>query len=181
MKFKLYTSGGELTSPFGPRMLNGTYNVHKGVDYVGRTTPTVISTVDGVVESSTIITNKSNLTWQWGNYVKVRALDGSEHFFCHLQTRLVRKGDTVKVGSPIGIQGNTGYSFGVHCHYEVRVDGKSIDPEVYFMSKDVKDVSEAIDVLVNAGLINTPTFWVSACSIVRNLDLLFIKIANYIK
>lgn len=109
-----------MTSPFGQRVLNGKSEFHSGVDLVGVGGTAVCSVCDGTVVQSRIVTDKSNLTWQWGNYVAVQAKDGTTIYYCHLDSRAVKKGDKVKAGQRIGIMGNTGYSFGAHLHFEVR-------------------------------------------------------------
>lgn len=120
-----------LTSPFGQRVLNGSADYHNGVDLVGVGSTSVCSVCDGTVLVSQIITDKSNLTWQWGNYVAVQAGDGTVHYYCHLASRAVKKGDKVKKGQRIGIMGNTGYSFGAHLHFEVRRNNKAINAAEY--------------------------------------------------
>ena len=120
-----------LTSPYGQRVLNGASEFHNGVDLVGEGTTAVCSVCDGTVLVSQIITDKSNLTWQWGNYVAVMANDGTVHYYCHLASRAVKKGDKIKTGQRIGIMGNTGYSFGAHLHFEVRRNNKSINAADY--------------------------------------------------
>lgn len=105
-----------LTSPYGQRILNGVSQYHNGVDLVGVGSTVVCSVCDGTVLSSQIITDKSNRTWEWGNYVSVQASDGTVIYYCHLASRAVKKGDKVKKGQRIGIMGNTGYSFGAHTH-----------------------------------------------------------------
>jgi hypothetical protein len=67
-----------------------------------------------------MVTDKNNLTWQWGNYVAVMGEDGCTIYYCHLDKRCVKQGDRVKAGDVIGVMGNTGYSFGKHLHFEVR-------------------------------------------------------------
>lgn len=121
------TNKYRLTSPYGQRTLNGASQFHNGVDLVGAGGTAVCSVCDGVVISSQIITDKSNLTWQWGNYVSVQAEDGTMMYYCHLASRAVKKGDKVKKGQRIGIMGNTGYSFGAHLHFEVRRNNKSVN------------------------------------------------------
>lgn len=93
---------------------------HGGLDIVGIDDTNLISPVDGVVKSSTIITDKTNLTWEWGNYVRVDDYNGNRYYFCHLKSRAVKVGDSVKVGDRLGVMGNTGKSFGAHCHFETR-------------------------------------------------------------
>lgn len=132
MKMNLPYKSGKvtLTSHFGWRTLNGSRDYHKGVDLSG-TDKTLVAPCDGVIGSSTIITDKSNLTWQWGNYIRIDTADGLKIFMCHMASRKVKVGQKVKAGDVIGIEGNTGYSFGSHCHFEVRKNGESVDPTPY--------------------------------------------------
>lgn len=132
MKMNLPYKSGKvtLTSHFGWRTLNGQRDYHKGVDLSG-TDKTLVAPCDGVIGSSTIITDKSNLTWQWGNYIRIDTADGLKIFMCHMAQRKVKVGQKVKAGDVVGIEGNTGYSFGSHCHFEVRKNGESVDPTPY--------------------------------------------------
>lgn len=132
MKMNLPYKSGKvtLTSHFGWRTLNGSRDYHKGVDLSG-TDKTLVAPCDGVIGSSTIITDKSNLTWQWGNYIRIDTADGLKIFMCHMAARKVKVGQKVKAGDVVGIEGNTGYSFGSHCHFEVRKNGVSVDPTPY--------------------------------------------------
>jgi|GEM_PF-923898 Membrane proteins related to metalloendopeptidases len=117
-----------VTSPFGNRILNGISENHSGIDLVG-TGKNIHANIDGEVIQSRIVTDKTNLTWQWGNYITIQDSKGYQHIYAHLNTRHVGIGDIVKVGQIIGVEGNTGYSFGSHLHYEVRTsDNKAIDP-----------------------------------------------------
>ena len=124
----IYSGKYRVTSPFGQRTLNGKPDDHKGIDVVGITDKHVCAVVGGRVVTSTIITDKSDRTWEWGNYVRVDGDDGRRYYYCHLSKRLVSVGRRVEAGQHIGIEGNTGYSFGSHCHFEVRENGVSIDP-----------------------------------------------------
>lgn len=128
----LYNGKYILTSDFGYRILDGKPNNHKGMDFVGLENKEIISPVDGIVKSSTIITDKSNLTWQWGNYIRIDS-NGKKYFFCHLSKRLVFADRTVRKGQIIGIEGETGYAYGSHLHLEIRNDKNiSIDPKTIF-------------------------------------------------
>ena len=103
---------------------------HYGYDIVGDESDVILSPYDGVVKSSTIITDKSNLTWEWGNYVRIDRKDGLRGFLCHMDSRAVVVGQKVKKGQKLGIMGNTGYSFGKHTHVEFRwPDGTKVNPE----------------------------------------------------
>jgi len=135
-KLKLYQGEYIITSPFstGPRDLgNGDMRPHKGIDCVGKPNKNIVVPTNGKIMSSQIIINKTNPTWEWGNYIKMDDLDGYYLFFCHLSKRLVMAGQTVEKGQLIGVEGQSGYSFGSHLHFEVRrkSDNVSIDPIQY--------------------------------------------------
>lgn len=106
---------------------------HNGLDIVGDDSHDVLCPVSGTVKSSTMITNKNDSTWEWGNYVRVDDAQGNRLFFCHLDSRAVSVGQKVNLGDRLGVMGNTGYSFGAHTHFEVRKsDGKTnLDPAAY--------------------------------------------------
>lgn len=124
----IYSGIYKVTSPFGQRILNGQPDDHRGIDVVGITNKTITAAASGVVGASAIITDRSNRTWEWGNYVRIDGDDGLSYYYCHMDRRLVVPGQRVKAGDHIGIEGNTGYSFGRHCHFEVRRNGVSINP-----------------------------------------------------
>lgn len=106
---------------------------HHGLDIVGDDSHDILSPVEGVVRSSTIITSHATSTWEWGNYVRVDDKDGNRLFFCHMDSRAVTVGQKVYVGTRLGVMGNTGLSRGAHTHFEVRKsDGKTrLDPAAY--------------------------------------------------
>lgn len=125
----IYSGKFRVTSPFGQRTLNGQPDDHRGIDVVGITDKHVCAVVPGTVVSSAIVLDRSDPTWEWGNYVRVDGDDGRRYYYCHLSLRLVSVGRRVAIGDHLGIEGNTGYSFGSHCHFEVRDSaGNSINP-----------------------------------------------------
>ena len=67
----------------------------------------------------------------YGNYVMVNHGGGMTTLYAHLSSISVRLGQTVNRGDPLGKAGNTGHSFGVHLHFEVRIDGVPVDPYGY--------------------------------------------------
>ena len=128
-----------LTSRYGYRThpVTGQKNsFHGGVDLVGITTGSgngniVTSVASGRVIRSRIVTDKSDTTWQWGNYVAVLGDDGATIYYCHLASRTVKEGQTVRRGDQIGIEGTTGQSTGVHLHFEVRRGNERINAAEY--------------------------------------------------
>ena len=104
---------------------------HSGLDIVGEPNKNLVALCDGTIIQSRMVPKSSgNLTWQWGNYVCLKADTGELIFYCHLSKRLVSKGQRVKKGDVIGIEGNTGYSFGSHCHLEIRDSSNKVTSAV---------------------------------------------------
>ncbi len=125
----IYSGKYRVTSPYGARILDGSIDDHRGIDVVGVKEKNVCAVADGVVAVSQIVTDKMNKTWEWGNYVCVIGDDGRQYYYCHLDRRYVEVGARVKKGDHLGLEGNTGYSFGAHCHFEVRdASGRVLNP-----------------------------------------------------
>ena len=97
---------------------------HKGIDLVGLDSKDIHSTVNGIVERAGRDTNPNNpndTKYGMGNYIRIKDdATGFVFYFAHLSRVLVKVGQRVKVGDKIGVEGNTGHSFGSHLHYEVR-------------------------------------------------------------
>lgn len=92
---------------------------HDGLDLVGLDNKEVHSTVNGTVRYAGW-ENSKNHAQGFGLYVCVKGEDGNYYYFGHLSETKVKTGDDVKVTDVVGIEGDTGYSFGSHCHYCVR-------------------------------------------------------------
>ena len=67
----------------------------------------------------------------FGKYIKVNHKDGFVTFYAHLSEYCGDEGKQIKMGEIIGKAGTTGVATGPHLHFEVRKDGKSIDPSQY--------------------------------------------------
>ena len=123
-----------LTSKFGQRELNGVPDFHNGVDLVGMESKILYAPCDGKVIQSRIVERKeddTDDTWEWGNYIAINTDDGYTVYMCHMKERNVEVGDTVKLGDVVGVEGNTGYSFGSHCHFEIRKFNVSLNPDQF--------------------------------------------------
>ena len=105
------------TSPFGRRW----GRAHEGIDMAGPVGSPIFATGDGVVVFA---------GWQsgYGNLIKIKHELGTETRFGHLSKIRVKVGQKVSRGARIGDMGNTGRSTGSHLHYEVRVNGRAVDP-----------------------------------------------------
>ena len=129
-----------ISSPFGYRTdpITGAQGVfHAGIDLVGINDKTICAPVDGVVIVSQMVTDKTNRTWEWGNYICVLGDDGNYIYYCHMAERRVNRGQRVSAGDILGIMGSTGYSTGDHLHFEVRVDGQRVNPYPNYVHPDV--------------------------------------------
>lgn len=97
---------------------------HKGIDLVGVDSKDIYSAVNGIVERAGRDTNPNdpnNTRYGMGNYIRIKDdATGYVFYFAHLSRILVKTGQRVKVGDKIGVEGNTGHSFGSHLHYEMR-------------------------------------------------------------
>jgi murein DD-endopeptidase MepM/ murein hydrolase activator NlpD len=64
----------------------------------------------------------------YGRYVLVAHPDGYETMYGHLSRILVARGERVRAGQVIALSGNTGRSTAPHLHFEVRLNGRSVNP-----------------------------------------------------
>lgn len=148
-----YKSGAavRVASPYGYRTdpITGESGVmHGGVDLVSDGSKIVCAVAGGEVLRSRMVTDMSNRTWEWGNYVSVLGEDGFTYYYCHLASRMVTAGERVEVGQSLGIEGSTGRSTGSHLHFEVRnASGSAIDPtEILGILNAVGAVRSADDI-----------------------------------
>ena len=103
---------------------------HGGIDFPCSTGSRVVAAQDGIV-----ITVK-RLNYSYGYYVMIYHGTDSKGrsvvtLYAHNSSILVGVGDTVKRGQQIAKSGSTGNSTGPHCHFEVRFDGKQVNPTYY--------------------------------------------------
>lgn len=111
--------GAKVLSSYGSR--NG--RLHSGIDLKVNRRDTVMAAFDGIVRMT---------GWSrgYGNVVVIRHYNGLETVYAHNSKHLVHSGDRVKAGAPISITGETGRATTDHVHFEIRVNGKTIDPNL---------------------------------------------------
>jgi murein DD-endopeptidase MepM/ murein hydrolase activator NlpD len=112
------------TSFFGVRVdpFRGTAAMHPGVDIPGAIGTPIYATADGLV------TRAGSTTGGYGNMVQIDHGRGIQTLYGHMSKVLVAENVRVHRGELIGLMGSTGRSTGSHLHYEVRVDGKAVNP-----------------------------------------------------
>ena len=98
---------------------------HHGVDLAGTWQEEIQTSAPGTV----IFAGREG---SFGKVVKVRHAYGIVTTYAHLAKITVRKGADVVAGSVVGKMGRTGRVDGAHLHYEIRIDGKSLDPKRFF-------------------------------------------------
>ena len=129
-----YCSGRcRVASPYGRRRMSGEEEFHYGIDLVGSGGDRTLTApcAGRVAVSGAARRTSGTRTWEWGEYVRIDAENGYSVYLCHMEKRLVSVGQYVRPGQPVGIQGNTGLSYGEHCHFEIRKDGVPVDPSPY--------------------------------------------------
>ncbi len=115
---------GPVTSQFKFRW----HRPHRGVDIGLHIGDVVYAAFDGIVR----VALPTSMTGGYGNVLVIRHLNGLETYYGHLSSYIVKSGDIVKAGEPIGYGGSTGRSTGPHLHFETRYMGQSFDPERIF-------------------------------------------------
>lgn len=73
----------------------------------------------------------------YGYAVLIDHGNGFQTLYAHNSKLLVKVGDVVKAGEKISLSGNTGNSTGPHLHFEIRMNGKTVDPEKYLQNTQV--------------------------------------------
>ena len=94
---------------------------HHGTDYRGRPGTPILAAGAGTV----IIAGRQG---GYGNVIYIDHGNGVVTRYGHLRRIHVKKGATVAAGEKIGQLGSTGRTTGPHLHFEVRLDGRSVDP-----------------------------------------------------
>ncbi len=117
---------GVVTSRFGIRKdpKNGKKSHHYGVDFRGKSGSSIQSTADGIVV-------RASKNGSFGRYIKINHGNGYTSAFAHLKAYKVKKGDHVKRGQIIALVGSSGRSTGPHLHYELRLNGKPVNPSKF--------------------------------------------------
>src|SRR3569832_60382 len=120
------------TSGFGVRSdpFHAGAAMHPGIDLAGAYGTPIYATAEGTVLRA---------GWNCGGYGNLVEIDhgrGITTRYGHMSAILVHPGDHVTRGQQVGRMGSTGRSTGNHLHYEVRIDGRAVNPIPFMKSTD---------------------------------------------
>ena len=121
-----WPADGDKTSGFGPRVhpIFGSVRQHNGIDLDGDTGDRVRAARSGEV----ILAGEKG---GFGNTIVIYHGLGYSTLYAHLSRIEVSVGQNVASGDRIGAIGSTGWSTGPHLHFELRIDGRAVDPTPY--------------------------------------------------
>jgi murein DD-endopeptidase MepM/ murein hydrolase activator NlpD len=100
---------------------------HTGIDIAnsqGEVGDPIVAFMEGTVVYA------GEIFWGYGKHIVIDHGDNITSVYAHLDRVFVYKSQRVKVGDTIGHMGSTGWSTGPHLHFEIRVYGIPVDPEV---------------------------------------------------
>lgn len=130
-----------ITSPYGYRIhpTYGNWRFHSGIDIGAGCGQVVIAAKAGTVS---FVSDYDSSTG-YGNYVKITHDDGNVTLYAHLlpDSIRVKVGDKVVQGEKIASVGTTGTSTGCHLHFEVQVNGATVNPVDYVSADNPRPVS----------------------------------------
>jgi LysM repeat protein len=136
---------GKVRSKYGWRR----GRMHTGTDLTLNLGDTVYAAYNGIVF-------RACRYYGYGNLVIVKHPLALETYYGHLSKFLVKAGDTIKVGQPLGLGGRTGRSTGPHLHFEIRENRVAYNPELVYDFPDFKVRNDICDKGRMADLITNP-------------------------
>ena len=123
----LPVQGGQITSPFGPRVdpIAGVGAMHEGVDFSVSPGTRISAAAGGIVTTAEYHS-------AYGHLVEIDHGNDFSSRYAHLSKIDVKVGQLVKRGQLIALSGNSGRSTGPHLHFEVRYRGIAQNPARFF-------------------------------------------------
>ncbi len=117
---KINNEFGFRRNPFGGR----TYEFHAGMDIDGERGEIVVAPGNGII-------SEAGYKGGYGNMIEIDHGNGLTTRYGHLSKIEVEAGATIQRGEMIGLVGSTGRSTGPHLHYELRVNGRPVNPRFF--------------------------------------------------
>ncbi len=131
-----------MASGYGYRIhpIYKTSKMHTGMDFTAVIGTPIYATGDGYVSTA------DGSGRGYGNHVVLNHGYGYQTLYGHMSRIKARRGQSVKRGEIIGYVGNTGTSTAPHCHYEVRKNGKPINPiNFYYNDLSPKEYQQMLE------------------------------------
>ena len=122
--YYIWPASGKINSYFGGRYIFGSNSYHSGIDIKVSYGQSIKAADGGTVTFS-------GYKGTYGYLVIIKHDNGTQTYYAHNSSLLVKAGDKVYQGQVIAKGGSTGRSTGNHCHFEVRVNGKAVNPLNY--------------------------------------------------
>jgi murein DD-endopeptidase MepM/ murein hydrolase activator NlpD len=114
-----------VSDAFGTPRGGGTYHTGIDLDLYGYSFMPLFSVCDGVVSKT------EYLTYSYGYHVVIDCGDGWTTLYAHMSQISVSPGQRVSAGATIGTTGLTGFTTGHHLHFEIRINGRYVNPALY--------------------------------------------------
>ncbi|MFA6493029.1 MAG: peptidoglycan DD-metalloendopeptidase family protein [Patescibacteria group bacterium] len=121
--FRRPTSGWHVSQVFGHTSFESN---HTGIDLDSRSGGTIFASASG-----TVVRTTRGWGGGYGNHIVIDHGNGFQTLYGHMSSFSVSQGQWVNQGQPIGVMGSTGWSTGVHLHFEIRVNGRPVNPTGY--------------------------------------------------
>jgi len=119
---------GRINSSYGTRYIFGSYSFHSGLDIAGSYGAPIAAADGGKVVFAGTGTGSY---WSYGNYVLIDHENGLQTIYAHCSSVNVKAGDRVYKGQIIARVGATGRATGNHCHFQVKLNGTTVNPYNY--------------------------------------------------
>ena len=118
-----------ITSEYGMRVhpITGAYKLHTGMDVGAPIGASFVAAANGIVSKATYNT-------AYGNMVIIDHGGGVQTLYAHGSEIVVQLGQTVAAGDEVLKVGSTGYSTGPHAHFEIRINGQTVNPVDYLVN-----------------------------------------------
>ena len=133
----LYNCDEYCTADYGTRQPD--YASHHGIDVISVTgICPAIAVADGeVVRVQDGVLGHDETVYTAGNFVRIKHPNGLYSRYLHLAPNsiCVKLGQRIKAGDKLGVIGDTGYSFGVHLHFDVNDGSTYLDPLPYLLGE----------------------------------------------
>ena len=128
---QLQSIGTRLRRPTKGILTQGFLRGHYAIDIANKLNTPIYAAAGGTVSK----VNNSGWNWGFGKYVVIDHGNGVETLYAHNNANKVQEGEKVQTGQLVALMGNTGNVRGVtgiHLHFELRINGRKVNPMRHF-------------------------------------------------